>query len=141
MNSKGYPENSKPKFQAEKKDKSKLGPIWILYILGAMAVAMGLGALYYNYRKDKEKTYLSNPNKGDVYEMVMKTGRFSTAKIIHITKDSIYVTANNFETDKLEGISEIMDRKGNYGVLFDAYSRKQIENLFAQDSIFAINRD
>jgi hypothetical protein len=137
----GYPENSKTKFQVKKEKTNKLGPIWILYILGAMAVAMAFGAVYYNYRKDKEKTYLSNPKKGDVYEMVMKSGRFSTAKIIHISKDSIYVTANNFETDKLEGISEIMDRKGNYGVLFDAYSRKKIENLFTQDTIFAINRD
>jgi hypothetical protein len=140
MNSKGYPENSRPKIKAEKK-KKKGGPIIALYIVLGIGLAMGLGAVYYNYRKDKEKTYLSNPKKGDVYEMVMKTGRFSTAKIIHITKDSIYVTANNFETDKLEGISEIMDRRGNYGVLFDAYSRKQIENLFTQDSIFAIDRD
>jgi hypothetical protein len=140
MNSNGYPQNSKPTFEAVKKGKSKPGPIWILYILGAMAVAMGLGALYYNYRKDKEKTYLSNPKVGDVYEMALKTGRFSTAKIISITKDSIFVTLNSYETDKLQGISEI-DIERNYGFFKDAYTKKEVENLFTQDTIFAINRD
>ena len=132
MSSNNYPPNSRPKFEVEKK-KKKGGPIIALYIIGAMAVAMGLGALYYNYRKDKEKTYLSNPKKGDVYEMVMKSGRYSTAKIIHITKDSIFVTANSYETDKLEGISEIMERQGNYGSIFESYSKKQIESIFAID--------
>jgi flagellar basal body-associated protein FliL len=140
MNSKGYPENSRSDIQPEKK-KKKGGPIIAVYIIIGMAAAMGLGAVYYNYRKDKEKTYLSDPKKGDVYEMVMTSGRFSTAKIIHITKDSIYVTANNYETDKREGMSEIMERQGNYGVLFESYSKKQVEKLFAQDSIFAIDRD
>jgi hypothetical protein len=111
-----------------------------LYIVFAIAIAMGMGALYYNYRKDKEKTYVADPKIGDVYEMELKNGHFSTSKVVLVTKDSIYVTPNNYETNEAKGISEI-DIERNYGIFKEAYSKKKLESLFAQDSIFAINRD
>ena len=131
--------NSKSDVQSEKK-KSKSGLIITASILGVMAVAMAFGALYYNYRKDKEKTYISNPKVGDVYEIEMRSGNFSTAKVLQVTQDSVYTTENNLETDQLKGISEI-DIDRNYGILKNAYSRKEIERLFMQDTIFAINRN
>ena len=131
--------NSKSDVQPEKK-KSKSGLIITVSILGVMAVAMAFGALYYNYRKDKEKTYISNPKVGDVYEIEMRSGNFSTAKVLQVTQDSVYTTENNLETDQLKGISEI-DIDRNYGILKNAYSRKEIERLFMQDTIFAINRN
>lgn len=131
--------NSKSDVQPEKK-KSKSGLIITLSILGVMAIAMAFGALYYNYRKDKEKTYISNPKVGDVYEIEMRSGNFSTAKVLQVTQDSVYTTENNLETDQLKGISEI-DIDRNYGILKNAYSRKEIERLFMQDTIFAINRN
>ena len=131
--------NSKSDVQPEKK-KSKSGLIITASILGVMAVAMAFGALYYNYRKDKEKTYISNPKVGDVYEIEMRSGNFSTAKVLQVTQDSVYTTENNLETDQLKGISEI-DIDRNYGILKNAYSRKEIERLFMQDTIFAINRN
>lgn len=140
MTSNDFSQNTKPKTLEKETTKSKGGIKWVLSILGGMAVLMGLGALYYNYRKDKEKTYLSNPKIGDIYEMELKSGHFSTAKIVSITKDSIYVTYNNYETDKAEGIDEI-DIERNYGIFKDGFTKKKIETLFAQDSIFAINRD
>ncbi|RKS02733.1 hypothetical protein [Flavobacterium sp. 102] len=131
--------NSKSDVQPEKK-KSKSGLIITLSILGVMAIAMTFGALYYNYRKDKEKTYISNPKVGDVYEIEMRSGNFSTAKVLQVTQDSVYTTENNLETDQLKGISEI-DIDRNYGILKNAHSRKEIERLFMQDTIFAINRN
>lgn len=119
----------------------KLKPIWIVTItIVGIALLMAFGALYYNYRKDKEKTYVANPKVGDVYEMVDKDGYYSTAKVLSVRNDSIFVTVNNMKTDQAKGLSEInIDR--NYGILKDAYSKKRLESLFAQDSIFAINRD
>lgn len=135
-----YTQNSKPKTQTETRKKSKRVGIWILFSFLALAVAMGLGALYYNYRKDKEKTYVSNPKVGDIYEMELKTGRFTTAKVLEVSKDSIYVTYNSYETDQAKGISEI-DIESNYGFFKGAYTKKRIEELFSQDSIFAIDRN
>lgn len=119
----------------------KLKPIWIVTItIVGIALLMAFGALYYNYRKDKEKTYVANPKVGDVYEMVDKDGYYSTAKVLSVRNDSIFVTVNNMKTDQAKGLSEI-DIDRNYGILKDAYSKKRLESLFAQDSIFAINRD
>jgi len=124
----------------ENKSK-KLKPIWIVLIsLLSLGLLMAFGALYYNYRKDKEKTYVANPKVGDVYEMVDADGYYSTAKVLYMRNDSIFVTVNNMKTDQAKGLSEI-DIDRNYGILKDTYSKKRLESLFAQDSIFAINRD
>jgi hypothetical protein len=140
MGTTNFKVNSKLDVKVEKEKQSMGKPIWILYILLTMGVLMGFGALYYNYRKDKEKTYIKDPKKGDVYEMELKNGYFSTAKVVFVRNDSIFVTYNNLKTDQTKGISEI-DIERNYGIFKGAYSKKKIEKLFAQDSIFAINRD
>lgn len=130
-------ENSNPH---ETKSK-KLKPIWIVVIsLLSLGLLMAFGALYYNYRKDKEKTYIENPKAGDVYEMKIEDGFYSTAKVLYLRNDTIFVTANNMKTDKVEGISEI-DIDRNYGLFKEAYSKKKLESLFAQDSIISVNRD
>ncbi len=119
----------------------KLKPIWIVTItIIGIALLMGIGALYYNYRKAKEKTYIENPKVGDVYEMKIEDGFYSTAKVLTVRNDSIFVTVNNMKTDQAKGLSEI-DIDRNYGLFKEAYSKKKLESLFAQDSIFAINRD
>ncbi|WP_298121333.1 hypothetical protein [Flavobacterium sp.] len=119
----------------------KLKPIWIVTItIVSIALLMAFGALYFNYRKGKEKTYVDDPKAGDVYEMIDADGYYSTAKVLYVRNDSVFVTVNNMKTDQAKGISEI-DIDRNYGILKDAYSKKKLESLFAQDSIFAINRD
>jgi hypothetical protein len=124
----------------ENKSK-KLKPVWIVAIsILSLGLLMAFGALYYNYRKDKEKTYVANPKVGDVYEMVDEDGYYSTAKVLSVTNDSIFVTVNNMKTDQTKGISEI-DIDRNYGIFKEVYSKKKLESLFAQDTIFAINRD
>jgi hypothetical protein len=128
------------KNEVQPKKKKNKGLIITVSILGAIAVAMAFGALYYNYRKDKEKTYISDPKVGDVYEMELKSGFFSTAKILEVTHDSVFMTMNRLETDQQKGISEI-DIDRNYGIFKNAYSRKEIERLFTQDTIYAINRN
>lgn len=130
--------NNKNEVQLKKK-KNK-GLIITVSVLGTIAVAMAFGALYYNHRKDKEKTYISDPKVGDVYEMELKSGFFSTAKILEVTHDSVFMTMNRLETDQQKGISEI-DIDRNYGIFKNAYSRKEIERLFTQDTIYAINRN
>jgi len=141
MTNNGFQENSKPKSDNQKETSRMRKPIWIVSItLLSIAVLMAFGALYYNYRKDKEKTYIENPKKGDVYEMEVENGYFSTAKVVFVRNDSVFVTYNNYKTDKTGGISEI-DIDRNYGIFKGAYSKKKLEKLFVQDSIFAINRD
>lgn len=134
-------ENTKPQEKNNSNKSKKLKPVWIVAIsILSLGLLMAFGALYYNYRKDKEKTYVANPKVGDVYEMIDADGYYSTAKVISVRNDSVFVTENNMKTDQAKGISEI-DIDRNYGILKDAYSKKRLESLFAQDSIFAINRD
>ena len=55
-------ENTKPQENSNSTKSKKVKPIWIVAIsLLSLGLLMGFGALYYNYRKDKEKTYIENP--------------------------------------------------------------------------------
>lgn len=141
MSNTNLQENSNPTSNNQKKTSRFRSPIWIVSItILSIALLMGFGALYFNYKKGKEKTYIENPKVGDVYEMKIENDYYSTSKVISLRNDSIFVTNNNLKTDKVEGISEI-DIERNYGIFKDVYSKKKLERLFVQDTIITVNRD
>jgi hypothetical protein len=125
------------KIKKEKKTIEK--PIMMLYILLFIAGLMGFGALYYNYKKDKEKTYISNPQKGDVYSMALKNGHYSTARVGQVKTDSIYLTYNDYEIDVASKIDEI-DIPRNYSIDIHVTTQKILEELFNKDTIYEITR-
>jgi hypothetical protein len=126
------------KFQKEKTTTIK--PIIIvLYTVLIIAGLMGFGALYYNYKKDNEKTYINSPKVGDIYAMELKNGRFSTARIDKVNKDSIYVTYNDYEIDTSTKIDEI-DIDRNYNLSKDVTTLKKIKELFNNGTIYEVTR-
>ena len=125
--------------EIKKEKKTIEKPIMILYIVLIIAGLMGFGALYYNYRKSKEKTYISNPKKGDVYSIRLKNGHFSTARVGLIKKDSIYLTHNDYEIDLAEKIDEI-DIARNYSINIQATTQKTLVEQFNKDTIYEITR-
>jgi hypothetical protein len=125
------------KFEKEKTTIQK--PIMILYIVLIIGGLMGFGALYYNYKKDNEKTYIDSPKIGDVYAMELKSGRFSTARVEKVNKDSIYVTYNDYEIDDANKIDDI-DLDRNYTISKDVTTHNKIQELFIKGTIYEVTR-
>lgn len=128
------------KLQREKEKEGAKTPIWMFSGLGIVAVLICIGIYSSGQTEKEEAEYLKNPKAGDVYEMKIENGHFSTARVDKVDKDSVYVTLNDYETDKSSGISEI-DVAKNYTIFKVSLSKKMVQNLYEKDSIFAINRE
>jgi hypothetical protein len=76
---------------------------------------------------------------GDIYAMELKNGRFSTARIDKVNKDSIYVTYNDYEIDNATKIDEI-DIDRNYNLSKDVTTLKKIQELFNNGTIYEVTR-
>jgi|JFJP01.1.fsa_nt_gi zinc-ribbon family len=133
------PQAIQTKIDREKEKEGVKTPIWMFSGLGVVAVLIAIGFVVSGQTEKKEAEYLKAPKAGDVYEMKIDNGHYSTIRVDKVDKDSLYVTFNDFETDKISGLSEI-DVEKNYTIFKGSYTKKMIENLYKKDSIIAINR-
>ena len=115
-------------------------PIWYWSGLGVIAILISIG-YYYSVQHDKDvANYILVPAHGDVIEFKVKeTGNYSTLRIEHVSKDSIFVVQNDYETTKMSGISDI-DKDKNYTTLSYGIGRNQIQYLFDEGVFYDMNR-
>ena len=115
-------------------------PIWYWSGLGIIAILIAIG-YYYSAQHDKDVVnYIKEPLAGDVIRFKNKnTNYYSTLKISSVTKDSIFVIQNNYETDKKSGISDI-DKSKNYTTEPFGLGRNEIQEMFDKNIFYDINR-
>ena len=83
---------------------------------------------------------MKEPAIGDVIKFKnYETGFFSTLKINSITKDSIFVIPNNYETDKKNGIAGI-DIVKNYSTEPYSLGKDEVKAFFDQGVFYDIER-
>ena len=119
--------------------KEAKGPIWQfsgLFIFPALIVF----AFFIGKRESvKEAEYLSNPLVGDVYNYYTDSSQYSTMRIVHLNKDSIYVQLNNYEIGRSSKTYTI-DKEKNYSKKAYGYSKKEIKEMYEQKIIVDIDR-
>ncbi|MCH3883095.1 hypothetical protein [Tenacibaculum aquimarinum] len=115
-------------------------PIWYWSGLAIITLLIAF-AIYSAKEHDKDvENYILNPAKGDVIEFKNKeSGYYSTLRIESLSKDSIYVIQNNYETDKISGISDI-DKDKNYTTETYSLGKDEIQSLFDEGIFYDINR-
>tara|TARA_B110000091_G_scaffold207270_1_gene245245 strand:- start:1040 stop:1501 length:462 start_codon:yes stop_codon:yes gene_type:complete len=115
-------------------------PIWYWSGLGIIALIISI-SYYFRVQHDEDvKNYIKEPLVGDVIEFKnLETRYFSILKIESVTKDSIFVIQNNYETDKKGDISEINISK-NYTTEAFAFGRNEIQKMFDDEIFYDINR-
>jgi hypothetical protein len=68
--------------------------------------------------KVENATYVAAPQKGDIYE-VKNDGHYTLYKVDQVIKDSVFVLVNQFETDRITGLTGLK-KKGNEAYSTDA---------------------
>jgi len=114
-------------------------PIWQFSGVGIIAVLILWGVYSSKMDSEQEQQYLSNPEIGDVYEYKTDEGNYSTFKISEVFTDSIAIIQNDYETDKIGGVSKI-DKSKNYSDAYYAISKKELKEMYDEKTIFDINR-
>ncbi|MEN8121221.1 MAG: hypothetical protein ABFS35_12775 [Bacteroidota bacterium] len=138
MKANEMPDEIKREYNSLKSEKR--APIWQFSGLALIALLIAWGSISKAEEKKTEQDYISNPLSGDIYEFKTDSKNYSTLKVIEITKDSIIVSYNEYETTKMSGISEI-DIEANYTDDLYVFSRTQIEDMYKEGTIYDVNRD
>lgn len=120
--------------------KNTKTPIWYWSGLAIIAVLISIG-YYYSVEHDKDvANYIQEPVSGDIIRFKnIDTNYYSTLKITSVTKDSIFVIQNNYETDKKSGVSKI-DKEKNYTTAPFGISRENIQKMFDEKIFYDIKR-
>lgn len=115
-------------------------PIWHFSGLALFMVAITIGVFANKADQEQRAIFLKNPAAGDVYEFKTEGGNYTLFKLQSVTADSVIVTFNNYEVNKITGLTQI-DKEENYSdsTLY-AFSRAQISAMFEAGEILDINR-
>ncbi len=119
--------------------KESKGPLWQFSGLVLIGIFIVFSIYANGEDKKRELEYLKAPQIGDVYEFKIKTGGYSTLKVVNVTNDSVYVSPNEYEINKISKIYRI-DKPENYSDIVYGISNKQIQLMYNTGEIFDINR-
>ncbi len=135
---KELPQRIKDKFNLEKHSG-----IPLLHFSGLAIILLAIGYFSYAGAKndEKEAEYIKTPAIGDVYSIkINESGYYTSMKVTNITSDSIFVILNDYETNKRSGIYKI-DKNKNYTNALDGFTKEEIQALYSEEKIYAVDRD
>jgi len=115
------------------------GPIWQFAGLGIIAALISWG-IYTNIEdKKKESVYLQLPQMGDVYKYKVENGNYSTFKIVDVSQDSIFISPNEYEINKIGQVYTI-DKPENYSEIVYGLSKTKVKEMYDSGEIYDIDR-
>ncbi|WP_108808265.1 zinc-ribbon domain-containing protein [Aquimarina spinulae] len=137
LKTKEMPESVKREYDNLKNNAK--GPIWQFAGLGLIVVLITWGI--YAGREDKKLAleYLVSPWVGDIYEYKIKTGSYSTLKVMSVSNDSVFVSPNEYEISRMSKIYKINTPK-NYSESSYGISKNKLKEMYDSGEIFDINR-
>jgi hypothetical protein len=105
-------------------------------------IAIIIAFVTYSSGQDKkqEQEWIASPVVGDVYRYKTENKQYSTLKVAVVSADSVFVTPNEYETNKMSGISEI-DKAENYGDQSYGISMSDLKKMHTENEIYDIDRD
>jgi hypothetical protein len=115
------------------------GPIWQFAGLALIAFLIAWSSFTSGENKKREQEYLASPIEGDIYEYKIETGSFSTFKVIGISKDSVFISDNEFKISKVSRLYKI-DKPENYSEFSYGVSKNKLKEMYESGEIFDIKR-
>lgn len=115
-------------------------PVWQFTGVVLLTVAVAFGVYANGVDKDEQAQLLKAPVAGDVYEYKTGDGAYTTFRIAEVGEDSLAVSFNNYEVNKITGLSKI-DKEENYSDTLYMLPRTELNEMFAAGEILDINRD
>jgi hypothetical protein len=127
---------------ANLKTQSK-GPLWqfsglvllIVLILGIKTIGKLTSE---KYQKEKQE-YFASPMEGDVYEYIIETGKYTTLKVVNVSKDSISLSPNKFESNSIIRLYKI-NKAENYSDKTYTMSKRQLKKMVSDTVIMGVKR-
>lgn len=113
-------------------------PIWTFSGLALLGVLIISGVGYNKINGEKNAELISEPKKGDVYEVKMDNSQYTLFKVDKVAGDSVFVLENMYETNKISGLSDLKDEdfiKESWGI-----HKTELKNMLEIGTIIDIKR-
>lgn len=134
-----FSENNKERIINIKEIKNAETPFWTY-----LGITILIGFIIFQINNYIENNNLiteriKTPTIGDVYNLKLTSGYYSTIRIDKINNDSIFTTQNDYDTYLPFDVDEI-DKPENYTNHKIIYSRKKLLELYKNDIVTSIKR-
>jgi len=131
------PEDLRREYQTLKSEAST--PLWQFAGLALIMILIVAGTYSSKADEKKELEYISSPASGDVYKFKTETSNYSTMKVALVEGDSVYVSLNDYETNKMTGVYKI-DKEENYSTEIYGMSKESLVDMYNSGKIYDVNR-
>jgi hypothetical protein len=88
------------------KSKTKT-PVWTFSGLVMLTVLVAWGVVNGKQNDEKNAAFISTPQTGDIYEVKKDYKQYTLLKVESVAGDTVFVLANQYETNKVTGLSDI----------------------------------
>ncbi|MDI9310875.1 MAG: hypothetical protein QM535_11720 [Limnohabitans sp.] len=114
-------------------------PLWTYSGLVVIPLIVLGVYLYHKNNESNTADYVKKPLVGDVYT-IREDNQFTTLRVDKVSNDSVYFTINDYTIGRQDKINRI-DKPENYTNQKTAFSKEEIIQFHAKDSIVNIDRD
>lgn len=125
--------------QEYKEIKAYIRPFSWQFIGGGLLVLLALFILYGTLTEKKtEAHYIAYPQPGDLYYYVNDGGKYSTARVYRVSKDSAYINFNEFQIDNKRQIHTL--EKTKYTDTAYPVALERLQELYQNGDIYRVYR-
>jgi len=115
-------------------------PLWQFSGLGLIAMLIAFGVYTSGQDEKNRLKYAANPMTGDIYKCKMEGNNYSTLKVTSVSPDSVFVSPNKYQTDKMSAVYKL-DETDNYMKESYGISRTDLKQMLQDDDIYDIDRN
>lgn len=113
-------------------------PIWTFSGLVLVLIIISVGIFLSKQNDAKNAQIILTPQRNDIYEVKLSNQNYTLYKVNKVTKDSVFLVQNQFETNSITGLSEL-EEKGYSEEAFPLI-RSDLKNMFEKGEIIDIKR-
>ena len=122
------------------KSKTKT-PIWSFSGLAVLTVLIAWGVVTGKQNDEKNAAFILAPQHGDIYEVKNDRKQYTLFKVESVVGDTVFVLPNQYETNKISGLSDIK-LKGNEAYVSEPLSilKAELKGMLDKGEIIDIDR-
>lgn len=115
-------------------------PLWKYSGLGVIALLICWGMYSSKQNEEKVADLVENPAMYDIYTFKTESNSYSTFKVREVFQDSMYISQNDYEIDKVSAIYKI-DKEENYPDDIYVLTSQEVKDMYTAGEIKDIDRD
>src|ERR1017187_1201353 len=113
-------------------------PIWTYSGLAIIAVLIAIGLIGDKTNDEKNAKLVLMPQSGDIFQIKTKDNQYTLYKVDEVQGDSVFVKANNYETNSASGLDDLKKKEYSEDIL--GFTKTELKQMLDKGEIIDIDR-